>query len=146
MCSSDLGTYTYTTSNSVGCDSVATLILTVKQSSSSLTNVAVCSNTPTYTWNGTVRTAPGTYTYTTSNRVGCDSIATLVLTTKATSTSTTNVAVCSNTPTYTWNGIVRTAPGTYTYTTSNRVGCDSIATLVLTIKATSTSKIGRAHV
>jgi hypothetical protein len=35
---------------------------------------------------------------------------------------------------YTWGGIVRTTSGTYTYTTTNVTGCDSLATLILTIK------------
>ena len=49
------------------------------------------------------------------------------------SASTTNVAVFSTSPTYLWNGIVRNAPGTYTYNTTNAIGCDSVATLNLTV-------------
>jgi hypothetical protein len=49
------------------------------------------------------------------------------------SASTTNVAVFSTNPTYLWNGIVRNAPGTYTYNTTNAIGCDSVATLYLTV-------------
>jgi len=133
------GTYTFTTTNSVGCDSVATLILTVKATSTSSTSVSVCSNTLPYLWNGINRNAAGTYTFTTTNSVGCDSVVTLILTVKATSTSSTSVSVCSNTLPYLWNGINRNAAGTYTFTTTNSVGCDSVATLILTVKATSTS-------
>jgi 2',3'-cyclic-nucleotide 2'-phosphodiesterase (5'-nucleotidase family) len=32
---------------------------------------------------------------------------------------------------YTWNGTTYTAPGTYTFMTTNAAGCDSVATLVL---------------
>ena len=37
---------------------------------------------------------------------------------------------------YDWNGETYTASGTYTFETTNAVGCDSIATLNLTINNT----------
>ena len=45
--------------------------------------------------------------------------------------STTNHTACN---TYTWNNTVYTNSGTYIYTTTNAQGCDSVATLNLTIK------------
>jgi len=131
------GTYTATLTNSVGCDSIATLVLTVKATSTSTTNASIC-NGSSYTFNGKTYSTAGTYTATLTNAVGCDSIATLVLTVKATSTSTTNASIC-NGSSYTFNGKTYTTAGTYTTTLTNAVGCDSIATLVLTVKATSTS-------
>jgi hypothetical protein len=47
----------------------------------------------------------------------------------APTTSTTNITTCE---TYNWNGANYTQAGTYTYVTTNSVGCDSTATLVLT--------------
>ena len=47
-------------------------------------------------------------------------------------TSTTNVSICPSALPYSWNGN-RTAAGTYTFTTTNSQGCDSVATLNLTI-------------
>jgi hypothetical protein len=113
--------------------------LTTKATSTSTTNVAVCSNTPTYTWNGIVRNAPGTYTYKTTNRVGCDSVATLILTTKPATTSTTLISICSNQLPYIWNGLTFTQSGNQTANFINTVGCDSAATLFLTVKANSRS-------
>jgi hypothetical protein len=46
------------------------------------------------------------------------------------SVSTTNITACKN---YTWNGNTYTASGTYTANAVNTGGCDSIATLILTI-------------
>jgi 2',3'-cyclic-nucleotide 2'-phosphodiesterase (5'-nucleotidase family) len=47
-------------------------------------------------------------------------------------TSTTTVAACDS---FTWNAVTYTTSGVYTYTTLNSVGCDSIATLNLTINS-----------
>jgi hypothetical protein len=47
-----------------------------------------------------------------------------------TTTSTTSVSTCGS---YSWNGTTYNASGTYTYTTTNAAGCDSIATLILTL-------------
>ncbi|MFY7884640.1 MAG: hypothetical protein ACOVOV_07340, partial [Dolichospermum sp.] len=95
--------------------------------------VTVCSSTLPYTWNGTAYNASGTYNKTLTNAAGCDSVVTLVLTVKASSTSSTPVTVCSYALPYTWNGTSYNAAGTYTKTFANAVGCDSIATLVLTV-------------
>ena len=87
-----------------GCDSVAVLSLIVKNATSSATSVTRCSNQLPYVWNGTSYNAAGTYTYHTTNAVGCDSTATLILTVNNTSTSTTSVTRCSNQLPYVWNG------------------------------------------
>ncbi len=47
-----------------------------------------------------------------------------------TTTSTINVIACSS---YTWNGSTYNTSGNYTFLTTNAAGCDSIATLNLTI-------------
>ncbi len=131
------GRYTAHLSNSVGCDSTATLNLTVKSLSTSTTNASICVG-GSYTFNGTVYTTSGIYVKHLSNAVGCDSAATLVLTVKSTSTSTTNASICANSS-YTFNGSTFTKAGSYTAHLTNAVGCDSAATLILTVKSTSTS-------
>ena len=133
------GSQTYHTTNAVGCDSAATLNLTIKAISTSTTDIAVCPSELPYTWNGLTFNAAGSQTYHTTNAVGCDSAATLNLTVKAISTSTTDIAICPSELPYTWNGLTFNAAGSQTYHTTNAVGCDSAATLNLTIKATSTS-------
>ena len=133
------GTYLYKTKGVNGCDSIATLILTVKQITVSTTNTIVCKNQLPYIWNAVGYNAGGTYTFTTSNSAGCDSIATLNLTVNDTSTSLTNQSICSNQLPFVWNGITCNTGGVYTSKTINGKGCDSIATLNLTVKATSIS-------
>ena len=71
------GSYTFTTTNASGCDSTATLNLTINNATSSTTDVTACDS---YDWNGTTYTASGSYTFTTTNASGCDSTATLNLT------------------------------------------------------------------
>ncbi len=131
------GTYTAHLTNAVGCDSTATLLLTVNQPSTSTTNESIC-NGSSYTFNGTVYTKAGTYTAHLTNSVGCDSAATLILTVKSLSTSTTSASICAN-ASYPFNGTVYTTAGTYTAHLINAVGCDSAATLILTVKSLSTS-------
>jgi hypothetical protein len=133
------GTYTFTTTNAGGCDSIATLNLSVKVVTTSATNVTVCSNQLPYTWNGTNYNSAGSYTFTTTNAAGCDSIATLNLKVSSVTTSTTNISVCSNQLPYTWNGTNYNSAGSYTFNTTNGAGCDSIATLNLSVNAVTTS-------
>jgi hypothetical protein len=131
---------TYTTSNNVakdtltnavGCDSIVTLNLTIKNSSTGIDSITACDS---YTWiNGT--------TYTTNNNTakdtlvnvsGCDSIVTLSLTIKNSTTGVDVITACNS---YTWiNGITYTTSNTTAKDTiRNASGCDSIITLNLTI-------------
>ncbi len=75
------GAYTKTFVNSEGCDSIATLNLTVLQSTSSTTRDSIFSG-GSYTFNGNTYTAAGTYTTHLTNSIGCDSSAILILTVK----------------------------------------------------------------
>ena len=139
------GTYNNTTplTNSCGSDSTATVVLTVNSPSSSSTDVTICSNELPYSWNGTTITSAGTYANTTplTNAAGCDSTATVVLTVNSTSSSSTNVTICEVDLPYSWNGTTITSAGTYANTTplTNAAGCDSTATVVLTVNAASSS-------
>jgi len=128
------GSQTTHLTNSVGCDSAATLNLTVLAPTTSLTTLGVCTTALPYTWNGNSYTTAGTYTVHLTNAAGCDSAATLVLSILQPSTSTTSFTVCSTALPYSWNGLEYNTAGTYTYHTSNAVGCDSTATLILSIK------------
>jgi hypothetical protein len=85
----------------------------------STTDVTICPNQLPYNWNGTDYTAPGTYTFTTTNSAGCDSVATLNWQSMQRPTSTTDVTICPNQLPYNWNGTDYTIAGTYTFTTTN---------------------------
>ncbi len=99
----------------------------------STTTQSACNS---YTWNGVTYTTNGTYTktFTSGNSVGCDSIATLNLTIRNTTTSTTNIAICAPQAPYIWNGTSYSSTGVYTKLFTNSIGCDSIATLNLIVK------------
>jgi hypothetical protein len=131
------GTYSDTLVNAVGCDSTATLVLSIKNPSKSTTIASICQGT-NYSFNGKTYTSAGTYSDTLVNAVGCDSTATLVLSIKSPSSSTTSASICQGTN-YSFNGKTYTTAGTYSDTLVNAVGCDSTATLMLSIKNPSKS-------
>jgi hypothetical protein len=71
------GIKTWIGTNAVGCDSIVTINITIKQPSNSSSTTTNCSS---YTWNGVNYTSSGTYTWKGTNAAGCDSTATLNLT------------------------------------------------------------------
>ncbi len=128
------GVFNYNIPLTGGCGNLsATGFIIINQTTISTSNQVVCSS---YSWNGNVYTASGTYTYTTTNANGCDSTVVLNLTINQPSFSTTTQTACSS---YNWNGNVYTTSGTYTYTTTNVNGCDSTVVLNLTINQPSFS-------
>jgi hypothetical protein len=138
------GTYTKTLTSVAGCDSIATLILTVNPILTSITNQMVCTNQLPFSWNGQAYNAPGKYTKTLKSASGCDSIATLNLAVNPALTGTTNLSICTNQTPYTWNGQAYSVTGTYTKTLTSAAGCDSIATLNLAVNPTLTSTTNTA--
>lgn len=128
------GSYTARLNNTFGCDSIATLNLKVKQASS-ITNVSICDG-ENYTFNGSTYSISGQYAAHLSTTENCDSIANLVLTIKQPSSSITNASICQG-ESYTFNGTTYNSNGTYTANHVNSFGCDSVATLNLTIKQPS---------
>lgn len=112
---------------------------------------------PSYQWkkNGT-NVGTNSNTYTTTSLVNSDAV-TVVMTSNAVcatgSPATSNIintvvnqpssssVTESSTGNYTWNGQTYTSSGTYTWTGTNAVGCDSIATLNLTINVVLTNNI-----
>ncbi len=133
------GTYSVTLTSANGCDSVPILSLTVNHVVTSTTNVSVCSNELPYTWNGNNYSLPGPYSVTLTSSAGCDSIATLNLSVKSVGTSTTNLSTCINNLPFHWNGNTYPGAGTYAVNLTGSNGCDSIATLELTVSNTATS-------
>ena len=121
------GTYTYTLTNSAGCDSIATLNFTLNSVTLSNTDLSSCD---TLSWNGTTYDTSGTYTFTTTNSNGCDSIASLNLTINNPSFFSEVFESCDNS--YLWNGTTYNSSGVYYYNTINSVGCDSTVMLELT--------------
>ncbi|MEJ7829296.1 MAG: T9SS type B sorting domain-containing protein, partial [Segetibacter sp.] len=89
------GTYTSTLTNSLGCDSIAILILTVNNAITTSQNISTCATSLTLP-NGTVVTVSGVYTSILKTRAGCDSIITTnVAILSAPHLVTNNQSVCS---------------------------------------------------
>ncbi len=133
------GSQVATMASSQGCDSLATLNLTVNPNVSSTTNITICQNLLPYTWNGLTFNMAGSQVATLASSLGCDSMATLNLTVNPNVSSTTNIAINQNALPYTWNGFILTMAGSQTVTLISSRGCDSIATLKLTVNANVSS-------
>ncbi len=133
------GIYSVTLTSENGCDSIASLNLVVNELSESVDNISICTNQTPYVWNGNNYNISGAYSVTLVNDNGCDSVASLNLIINDSSSSVSNISICTNQTPYVWNGNNYTISGTYSVTLSNANGCDSIASLNLTINNTSSS-------
>ena len=131
---------TYTTSNnsatdtllnSIGCDSIVTLNLTILPVKNGTDTVLACHR---FTWidNITYTTSNNTATDTLIDQNGCDSIVTLNLTILPVRNGTDTVSACNS---FTWidNITYTTSNNSATDTLIDQNGCDSIVTLNLTI-------------
>ena len=96
-------------SNSIGCDSVVTLNLTIGVSDSSDFSVFICDST--FTWDGVIYDSTGIYTNLYTNEFGCDSTVTLDLTINNSSSSSVTVTACDS---FAWDGITYSLTGMYT--------------------------------
>lgn len=134
------GVYTETILNSIGCDSVITLNVSIGNTTFSNMTESVCSMyiSPS----GIAYFNSGIYNDTISNTIGCDSIITIDLTVSSSvfaSTSTIDVSTCGNY--YSPSGNYYDSTGVYVDTISNLLGCDSIITINLTNTNSASSLI-----
>ncbi|MDE1191966.1 MAG: Ig-like domain-containing protein [Arachidicoccus sp.] len=129
------GAFTAHLSNSIGCDSAATLNVTLRQITSSSTDTIICPSVLPFVWNGLNITKDGAYTAHLSNSIGCDSAATLNVTLRQITSSSTDTIICPSVLPFVWNGLNITKEGSYTAHLSNSIGCDSNATLNVTLRA-----------
>ncbi|MBS1596558.1 MAG: PKD domain-containing protein [Bacteroidetes bacterium] len=136
------GTYHDTLTSANGCDSIITLTLTVKPSSTASVSQSICAGS-SYTFYGHTLTSAGTYHDTLTSANGCDSIITLTLTVKPNSTASVSQSICAGSS-YTFYGHVLTSAGTYHDTLTSANGCDSIITLTLTVKPNSTASVSQS--
>lgn len=119
-----------------GADSIVTTTVRVVPTYNSTTTASICDN-ESYTFEGTTYTATGTYPHLLTTAAGCDSLRTLSLTVRPTSTGDTSANECDR---FTWYGSTYTTPGDVaTHTKLNRAGCDSTVSLHLTLRHSSTS-------
>jgi gliding motility-associated-like protein len=124
--------YTFT-SNPNQCAANTSMTVDITPVTPSVTNISVCQNALPYSWNGQNINSAGQFQASLSSPGGCDSIAILNLTLLPTLSSTTNVQICQNQIPYLWNGLSLRTSGTNTLTLTSVQGCDSLATLNLTV-------------
>lgn len=128
---SSTGTYTAVLQDVYGCDSTVTLNLTISATASSESFVTACES---YTWTLTGNTylTSGDYDTTVVSSTGCDSIVTLHLTVNNPTSGSEDITTCDS---YTWSadGQTYSTTGTYTSVLTGSNGCDSTATLNLTV-------------
>ena len=122
------GTYSRHITTVAGCDSVATLHLTINHS---VTNSVADTACESYAWHDSTYTSSGTYTWVGQTTATCDSTVTLALTINHGTHNTVYDTVML--PPYTWHGYAYLESGTYTYNYTNADGCASVDTLHLTI-------------
>jgi hypothetical protein len=129
---SSSGTVLDTIQNSIGCDSLLTIVVTIFQASSSSFSIDTCGHYTVPSGNQTVTTS-GMVMDTIPNEDGCDSIMTISVTIRASSTSSFSVDACQS---YTLpSGKIVSASGTVLDTIPNAETCDSIMTINITINS-----------
>lgn len=135
---SNSGLYTATLTNSVGCDSIVTLDLTILDPSAATTNTASACDSYVWGTTNTTYTASGVYSETLVNLAGCDSVVSLDLTINPSYSSSETTTACDL---YVWNanGTTYTSSGTYTEIYTSNAGCDSTFTLQLIIESVDAS-------
>lgn len=138
------GTYTQTLSNSVGCDSIITLHLTINRKSTEQTKV-ICEGEELFV-GGASQTMSGTYVDTLQTVLGCDSVITthLIVHPKPVPDLGPDKNLCSNTTLtltpgtfaqYVWQNASSTStllietPGKYWVTVTNNFGCSATDTI-----------------
>ncbi len=126
------GQYTNTFANRYGCDSIVNLTLTVLHASTRQVAEQICKG-DTYDFFGRLLSEAGTYTDTAHYVSGCDSVITILeLTVLEPTTYEYSVGLCQG-GSYIFGDTIITTAGDYTRTIANRIGCDSIITLHLTL-------------
>ena len=127
-------TATHTLTNSLGCDSVVTLDLTINNSTTGVDVQIACDS---YTWidGNTYTSSNNTATHTLTTSSGCDSVVTLNLTINNSTTGMDIQIACDS---YTWidGNTYTSSNNTATYILTNSLGCDSVVTLNLIITNT----------
>jgi len=128
-------TQTITLTNSVGCDSLATLQLKVNANTQSTNTLSVCASQIPYNWNGLVYQQAGTQTAVLTNSSGCDSLAILHLDILSNSNKYYDTVVCSKDLPFIWNGKSFSAAALDSVIFTGQNGCDSIEYLTLAVKS-----------
>lgn len=125
------GIYNAIATNTNGCIEQDTMVLSQLPTVQTSMVDSICVGS-TYDFNGQQISLAGTYIDTLSSILGCDSIVQLTLSLVQIPSSLTSAAICAG-QNYQFNGLSIGQAGTYNVTLISAFGCDSIATLNLTV-------------
>ena len=114
------GDYVETLTSSLGCDSTATLHLTLSHDETFYETVAILDTQLPYTWHEDTYTGGGTYTQHHQNIFGCDSDYVLTLIVSPKPMRTENKTICEG-ETYSWRGNTYTAENSYHVETADSI-------------------------
>ena len=129
------GVYKDTISHLIGCDTIITLKVSIKQHHNITTNQTICLG-DSIIFNNQVLYNSGTYTANLTNVFGCDSTVTLNLQTNNTSTTITiDTSICQG-QTILFDNIIINKAGNYSYTKQNPFGCDTTFNLNVQVNNT----------
>ncbi|MFN4123382.1 MAG: gliding motility-associated C-terminal domain-containing protein, partial [Flavobacteriales bacterium] len=128
------GIYTSTLINSAGCDSIATLELTVNGSIQINQQASICQGDAFTLPDGSTVNASGVYTVTLTAAAGCDSVVVTTLTVLDAINQNISASICQGESFILPNGLEVSQAGVYTSTFTSSLGCDSIITVTISIQ------------
>jgi PKD repeat protein len=129
----------FTLMNALGCDSIVTVTVSALPTSASTLAASVCPGS-TYNYAGVDLAVGQTQDFTLMNALGCDSIVTVTVGALPTSAGAVTFGVCPN-ETFTFQGQSLAAGTVQDFTLTNALGCDSILTVTIVEKASSSNII-----
>ncbi len=130
------GNYKDTLLNTVGCDSILSIYISILADSKTFDTLAFCAG-DTYTLpNAQVVTQSGNYVVKYSNSIGCDSLKNYSITFKTTQQIIIDTSICIGFTYQLPKGNTVNQSGNYIDSFKTRLGCDSIITTNLIVKDT----------
>jgi len=128
-------TFTYTVNGFNSTIDESFFEITIYPVLNTYTAITSCDSELPVEWNGYSLDEEGDYSVTLSSTVtGCDSTVNLAFTINPTVTSISQLDACSSDLPFDWNGVSINNGGSYSVTLPSSNGCDSIASLELTVE------------
>lgn len=125
------GTFPVTLQSVYGCDSIATLNLSINPVPNTVLSESICQGS-TFSFNGQNIGDAGQYSQVLQTQSGCDSTVILNLTVNPVLSATLNETICAG-ESFTFFGQNLTTSGNYSQTLQTVSGCDSVVNLVLNV-------------
>jgi gliding motility-associated-like protein len=129
----EAGFYEATINNSLGCDSLIHLNLSLSQEFTQNVSIQVCNQDYPIDYNGQIISEPGTYIQNLTSAGGCDSTVVVEISTLPSYFYSENVRICETELPYSYQGQTFSTEGDYTIPFTTSAGCDSTYFLSLSV-------------